>query len=429
MEKNIYKYSRYNIVAQDTRDKVLLYNAYSLKYRYIQRYDFLDIYNKCNIDLGDVPVFLAEEGFIVPVELDEIQKLKDDIHKYQENADFMFLSIFTTLSCNFRCVYCFEQKQLCQTENLTTETADEIIAFIKRRYAEHQFKKPLKIKWFGGEPLLNMEIIRYISNELHKNKIDYNAKLYTNGRLLTRELALELKELGVTDEVVIPIDGLASTYAALKGCKEEDFYEVLNNIKDCENTLRIVIHINVSEASKEDVQPLFNLLKNDYGIKSKIVAVRVAPQNTDTIMDTNDVSFEDYQKATDIVKGNRRFGKKRGYGCEARLPDYYVIGTKGELYICEHLIGQQEYMVGNIKDQSKRINRTDTIWDSNRIIDDCIECPLLPLCVGQCTSMRFIDNIDCQKELRIEDTKKRLLEFYGGDNIRHYEEDRKPEKI
>ena len=402
---------------QDTNDKVLLYNTYSLKYRYLQRYDFIDIYNKSNIDLGDVPVFLAEDGFIIPAKLDEIQKLKDDVQAYQEKADFMFLSIFTTLSCNFRCAYCFLSKHINNSDFLSQETADDIISFIKRRYAEHQFTKPLKIKWFGGEPLLNMEIIRYISKELHSNNIEYSAKLYTNGRLLTKELALELKELGVTDEVVIPIDGLAQTYAELKGCTEEDFYEVLNNIKDCEDILKIVIHINVSDASKDDVQPLFSLLKNEYCIKSKIIAVRIAPQNTDTITDANDVSFEEYQKATDIVKDNRRWGKKRGYGCEARHPDYYVIGTKGELYICEHLIGQQEYMVGNIKDQSGRIDRAGTIWDTNRIIDDCADCPILPICLGHCTSQRYIDNIDCQKELRMEDTKKRILELCRGGNV------------
>ena len=413
----LYKYSQFNLIAKEEQDKILLYNTYSLNYRWIDKADFADINEKLSIDLLDVPEYLATEGFLVPSELDEIQRLKDDVQSHTDKADFIFLSIFTTLACNYRCVYCFEKDQLCQTEHMTLETADEIITFIKGRYKEHQFTKPLKIKWFGGEPLLNMEIIRYISKELHSNNINFTARLYTNGRLLTKELAIELKELGVTDDVVIPIDGLAPTYASLKGCTEDDFYEVLNNIKACEDVLKIVIHINVSGASKNDVQPLFNLLKNDYGIKSKIVAVRVAPQNTDTITDENDVSFEEYQKATDIVKDNRRFGKKRGYGCEARHPDYYVIGTKGELYICEHLIGQQEYMVGNIKDQSGRIDRAGTIWDTNRIIDDCTDCPILPICLGNCTSQRYIDNIDCQKELRMEDTKKRILELCRGGNV------------
>lgn len=407
----LYKYSQFNLIAKEEQDKMLLYNTYSLNYRWIDKADFADINEQSSIDLLDVPEYLATEGFLVPSELDEIQRLKDDVQSHTDKADFMFLSIFTTLACNYRCVYCFEKDQLCQTEYMTLETADEIITFIKRRYKEHQFTKPLKIKWFGGEPLLNMEIIRYISKELHSNNIEYSAKLYTNGRLLTKELAIELKELGVTDEVVIPIDGLASTYAELKGCKEDDFYVVLNNIKECEDILKIVIHINVSDASKDDIQPLYNILKNDYGIKSKMQPVNIAPQNTTEITDTNSIHYDKFLKASDTIHNNKKLYIKRHYGCEARHPDYYVIGTNGELYICEHLIGQQEYIVGNIKDQSGRIDRAGTIWDTNRIIDDCADCPILPICLGYCTSQRFIDYINCDKELRINNIKNNIIKL------------------
>ena len=410
MEQSLYKYSQFNIIVEETKEKVLLFNTYSLRYRYLNRVDFLDVYGKNNIDLGDVPVSIAEDGFIVPVSLDEIRRLKDDIQAHQKKADFMFVSIFTTLACNYSCVYCFEKDKICQNDFMTTETADEIISFIKRRYSDHKFSKPLKIKWFGGEPLINMDIIRYISKELISNNIKFSAKLYTNGRLLTKDLALELKELGVTDDVVIPIDGLAPTYAMLKGCKEEDFYRTVQNIKDTEDILRIIIHFNVSETTKADVEPLMELLRDEYKIKSSIKTVNVAPQNTDTVTDYNSISFDEFQKASDILMTKVRLTSiRRTYGCEARHPEYYVVGTKGELYVCEHLIGQEKYIVGNIRNQSGRINRTGTIWDNNRVIDECGDCPLIPICLGHCSSQRYIDNIDCERDKRIELTKKRIL--------------------
>ncbi len=409
MEQSLYKYSQFNIIVEETKERVLLFNTYSLRYRYLDRVDFLDVYGKSNIDLGDVPVSIAEDGFIVPVSIDEIQRLKDDVQEYQDKADFMFVSIFTTLACNYSCVYCFEKEKLCQNDFMTTETADEIISFIKRRYSDHKFSKPLKIKWFGGESLLNMDIIRYISKELISNNIKFSAKLYTNGRLLTKDLALELKELGVTDDVVIPIDGLAPTYAMLKGCKEEDFYRTVQNIKDTEDILRIIIHFNVSETTKADVEPLMELLRDEYKIKSNIKAVNIAPQNTDKVTDENSISIEDFHKAYDILMKGKATGIKRTYGCEARHPEYYVVGTKGELYICEHLVGQEQYIVGNIYDQSERLKRHGTIWDSNRIIDECGDCPLIPTCLGRCTSQRYIDNIDCEREKRIEFTKSQIL--------------------
>ena len=232
------------------------------------------------------------------------------------------------------------------------------------------------------------------------------------------QIAEELKSLHVTDEVVIPIDGLAPTYAKLKDCKEEDFYKTIENIKAAEELLNIVIHINVSEASKNDVEPLYKMLTEQYNIKSRIVAINVAPQNTDVITDSNNMDLNDFQKAIQIVNNNKALRIiKRGSGCEARLPDYYVIGTQGELYICEHLVGQKQYIAGNIKDIQGRINRTGTIWDNNRIIDECKDCPILPICMGFCTSQRYIDNIDCRKEDRIEITRQRLLKIVNSNKL------------
>ena len=410
----LYKYSQFNLIAKEEPNQVLLYNTYTLNYRWMHKSDFEDIFNKSNIDLADVPIYLEQEGFIVPTSLDEIQRLKNDIQSHQAKTDYMFLSIFTTLACNYKCVYCFEKDQLCQTDHMSTETADEIISFIKRQYKEHTFLKPLKIKWFGGESLLNMEIIRYISKELINNNIEFAAKLYTNGRLLTKELAHELKSLHVTNEVVIPIDGLAPTYARLKNCTEDDFYKTIQNIKDTEDILKINIHLNVSESSKNDIEPLIKLLRDEYKIKSHLSTVSVAPQNTNITTDENNIEFDEFQKASDLLMKNKAVPIKRSYGCEGRQPDYYVIGTKGELYICEHLVGQEQYIVGNIKDQSDQLLRQGTIWDSNRIIDECTPCPILPICLGHCTSQRYIDHIDCEKEKRIELTKQKLLNIISN---------------
>ncbi len=406
--KNIYKYSQFNVIAAQQSDKVLIYNTYSLNYRWITESELSDIQNKNNIDLGDVPEYFAHEGFIIPMEIDEIQRLKDDAQENIKQADYLYISIFTTLACNYRCVYCFEKDQLCQTEHMTIETADEIISFIKKQYEKHQFTKPLKIKWFGGEPLLNMKIMRYISKSLIDNNIKFYAKMYTNGRLLTKEIAEELKSLHVTDEVVIPIDGLAPTYAKLKRCKKEDFYTVLDNIKECENILKIIIHINVSEASKADVKPLMELIRNQYDIKARIVLKRIIPANTrykssSNNIETNEIYNVAFNNSEDISI------KRVSVGCEARFKNFFVISTKGEIYPCEYVIGNKKYIIGNIKDNNIHIR--DCIWSIPKIIDDCDKCVLLPICLGSCSAKRYIDKIDCQKEQQIQSIKQRLCKL------------------
>ncbi len=69
--ETLYKYSQFNITAKETDDKLLLYNTYTSKGRWISRVDYDDIIDKDNIDLGDVSVRLAEDGFIVERDTDE----------------------------------------------------------------------------------------------------------------------------------------------------------------------------------------------------------------------------------------------------------------------------------------------------------------------------------------------------------------------
>lgn len=397
-----YKYSQFNIVVEDTADKTLLYNTYTLKYRYLHKADYLDICNKSDIDIADVPVYLAECGFIVPCDVDEIQRLKDDVSQKINDRDFIFISVFLTLGCNYRCRYCFEQSQLCNSEYMSKDTADAIVAFVKKRYSEHTYKEPLRIKWFGGEPLLALDMIRYITGELKYNNIPIEAKIYTNGRLLTKEVALELKEsLCVTGDVVIPIDGLPATYALQKGCAENDFYEVVKNIQEAQDILNIVIHINVSEQTKDDVVPLASLLRDKYHIKSRIDVVRVEPQNTDVVNADNSVDLDEVKRVQSLISEKPIVPKKRASGCEARWKDYYVVNVNGDLYRCEHLFGQKKYCYGNIRDYDGRLPLKNSIWDNNRIINDCRGCPILPICLGNCATNRYIEKLDCDKDKRI----------------------------
>ena len=406
-----YKYSQFNIPFHEDEKYIWVYNTYSTKVAKIPKTK-----NKLYQRLNPIPLIVVEEGLVraqilVPADLDEIQRLKDEAHKEIDRTDNLFLSIFTTLACNYRCVYCFESAQLCNTEHMTTETADDIINFVKRKVKENHITRPITIKWFGGEPLLNFPIIEYITNKLRNNNIEVSAMMYTNGRLLTKETALKLRDLGVNKQVVIPLDGLAPTYAKLKQCSESDFYTVIKNIQDCQDILNIIIHINVSEASKDDADELYRQLREDYKITSKISFTPISPQNTVDINDNNNVKLRNFNEVYNEHNIDTA-GVRTNTGCESRLNYYYVIGPDGNVYICEHQIGKEDYIEGNIRDIDS-LNRVGTIWDIDNIVDDCSSCEYLPACLGRCTSQRYIDNIDCQKDLRIQQLQKDLIKRYN----------------
>ena len=67
---------------------------------------------------------------------------------------------------------------------MTREIADATVKYIKKNYPEKQ----LAINWFGGEPLLNFEIIKYITAQLKESGYEIISHITTNGSLLTKEM-------------------------------------------------------------------------------------------------------------------------------------------------------------------------------------------------------------------------------------------------
>lgn len=402
-----YKYSQFNLIVQQTPKYVILYNTYSSKQRIFKREDFEIINDKTDITEELVEQAWIDGNFIITSDTDEIQRIKDRTASYYKNKDYMHLTIFTTLACNHRCAYCFEREHLGHG-NMDINTQNSIIGFVIKQYKIHKYNNKLKITWFGGEPLLNLNAIRHISSELKNNNIDFIAGMFTNGRFLTKDVALELKELNVTDSVIISVDGLASTYSKIRGCKENELYTVLQNIKDCEDILNITIKINVSNATIQDADELYRIIRETYDIRSKIIHVGVEALNSDITTSENNI---DYNKLRKIKQRDAAENKFIGIiDCPTRNHNYYVIGVNGELYLCSHLIGKKEFIYGYIQDIEEPLSRLGTIWDINDRIDKCKDCIALPRCLGGCATVKYLDKIDyCDKDSIISNMKQQAL--------------------
>ena len=67
-----------------------------------------------------------------------------------EDECSLSLIIFPTLECNFRCQYCYENKEL---GFMSQTTIENIYSAVVQHYETVKFKF-FKLEWFGGEPLL-----------------------------------------------------------------------------------------------------------------------------------------------------------------------------------------------------------------------------------------------------------------------------------
>jgi len=111
---------------------------------------------------------LIEGKILVDDNFDDLQELDNAVRNYNLTGDSsaIGLTIAPTLSCNFRCIYCYEESAGHQPIFMSKETADNVIRFIR-----HQLRGPrptVSIEWYGGEPLMAIDTVYYISQELKK---------------------------------------------------------------------------------------------------------------------------------------------------------------------------------------------------------------------------------------------------------------------
>ena len=75
----------------------------------------------------------------------------------------------------------------------------------KKKVKENNITRPITIKWFGGEPTLEMEMIKKLSDKLitiaNKYQIPYSAYIQTNAYLLTQEIIDVLQDKEVKTRI------------------------------------------------------------------------------------------------------------------------------------------------------------------------------------------------------------------------------------
>ena len=114
------------------------------------------------------------------------------------------IALDITNKCNLRCLHCYnESGENIQTCNELTD--EEVINLIDDLCSVGVFN----LCFCGGEPLLRKNLILKCIQKLRSNNVP-NVAMVTNGLLLTKEVAMELKEAGLTT-LQISLDGATSS--------------------------------------------------------------------------------------------------------------------------------------------------------------------------------------------------------------------------
>ena len=206
--------------------------------------------------------YFKENGFVVSEDFDEVGFLKYYNYKVRFADDYLSLTIAPTLSCNFDCPYCFENKRIGIVDQ---ETQELIIRFLEKKL-EHGVKK-MDLTWYGGEPLICFSIIKDMCRQIieitTRSGVDCNMGMITNGYLINRDVVDFLEEYNIS--VQITLDGMAENHNCRRYLKNGDptFDRIIENLHlFTGKNVNVYLRTNIDKYNCSDYPLLTELVKN-----------------------------------------------------------------------------------------------------------------------------------------------------------------------
>lgn len=407
-----YKHSRYNIVIDTFENEdVLLYNTFTgalgiMNATTRQAYDQIE---NMDIQTGEETepdhdvATLIRYGYVVPAAMDELASFMygRDLSRYSLNH--LGLTIAPTLGCNMRCPYCYEDKN---GSVMSKETQLQLIRFIKAHLDAYPNMKALSVTWYGGEPLLQKNMIYELSKEFislcDERKLAYSAGMITNGVLLDKDTARRLHEDCKVDTVQVTIDGTPEVHNARRILADGtgSFDTIVANIEACKDFMPIAIRINVDTTNEPELERLIEYFYGKgWGKNPSIYVSPVEPYSegcaqcsADCIekKDFSEITLKiqqlKYEKNRDTVAGEF-FSRPCTVFCGHEKAGSYVIDPDGDCYNCWLDIGRKELSCGHIN-APFAIREARYKWISNTLPEKCKACEYLPMCSGGCAHFR-----------------------------------------
>lgn len=281
-------------------------------------------------------------------------------------------TIFTTTSCNASCNYCFEKNY--KNISMSDQVAEDVAKYIvKTRNAS----TTLTIKWFGGEPLVNMRAIDVISEHLNRNLIPFRSSITTNGDLLDKVTDSTIVNTWKLKEVQLTLDDVGSEYGVFKGL-DSGAYDRLKKQIIRLSDLGVHISVRIHFHPERGLEPCFRVVDDLKDIQNVSMYGRII-YNSDSI--------ENYNKLLELEEYIKKYGKytypfpNRGSGIHCMADNRHIscITPLGELSPCEHYPYGEVY--GSIYDD---VTDPEMLAEwrikEKHLSTDCDTCQLYPLC-------------------------------------------------
>lgn len=397
------KSSKYNFIFFLEEDRYLIYNALSgglakVDLDTLKLIKSLKKEKSTNEDDPEISLILSnlKEGrFIVPNDFDEVAHLEVLTNLHRFGSRTLGLTVTPTLECNFRCKYCYEDQV---NIRMNPETIAALEQFLKKQIDD---LGALGIAWFGGEPLLAVDVMEHISSfifELQKKKdFHYESGIITNGYLMDRRMAGKLMDLKMT-KIQVTIDGPPDVHDSRRPLKngKGTFQRILDNLLEITDILKgISIRVNVDSSNVDRVPELLDILRSE-NLKDKVgiyfspvqVFSNVCKDVSGDCLSHEVFSEHEITLFNKAVEKGFRIWKYPSplYGyCGAVNFHSLVIDALGDFHKCWNTVGIKSEAVGALGDPLEMsTNLLQWLsWNPFKN-EECRICKFLPICMGGC---------------------------------------------
>ncbi len=325
------------------------------------------------------------------------------------------ISLNVAQICNMKCIYCYgDEGEYGDSGVMDEEIALKTVGMLIEKSYD---KKDISIAFFGGEPLLNFELIKkvvkYANIKAKENNKNIKYGLTTNGTRFNKEINkfLNTNKFAVT----ISFDGdrsLQDKNRPMKG-KQSSFDYIKPKIDTflLSRNGRAGARVTLTKYSK-NVSNIRSELKGQGFKKVNLVPVSADKcyeytfDLTDYEKFSIDIELQAEEMICDIKKGKTinkaalwsvvevlwRKAKKKFY-CGAGK-GLVAVSTNGGIYPCHRFVGNSDFRMGIVSKTVELKNRRNFLSNQIERSKTCNNCWVRYFCGGGCYHENFVNSND-----------------------------------
>lgn len=237
-------------------------------------------------------------------------------HLLQFSADKKPVVVWnTTRRCNLKCVHCYataldEEKG---TDPMSTEQGKALIDDLAA------YGAPVLLL-SGGEPLVRKDLVELAA---YATSQGMRAVISTNGTLITKEKARELKHVNLS-YVGISLDGAEEVHNKFRGVPNT-FKKTLEGIENCKaEGLKVGLRFTINKRNVADLPIIFDLLRDLEIPRVCFYHLVYSGRGSDLIQE--DLSHEETRATIDLIMEKTRKLFEEGYPKEVLTVDNHADG-------------------------------------------------------------------------------------------------------